>query len=134
MPSLFRATISLMQRQWEWHRANPGQLSRMAQEAVDRRMTIEALPESVVDQAIEDADQTFWDRYPLTGEYAICDEHIILNGATDVQMAADARTLEVPVEQLLPLLDELYDVEREAALRRKIYTQSINESSCRLER
>jgi hypothetical protein len=106
----------------------------MAQEAVDRRMTIEALPESVVDQAIEDADQTFWDRYPLTGEYAICDEHIILNGATDVQMAADARTLEVPVEQLLPLLDELYDVEREAALRRKIYTQSINESSCRLER
>ena len=120
MPSLFRATIGLMQRQWAWHRSNPGQLSRMAQEAVDRRMFIEALPESAADRAEEEAVQAFWDRQALQGQYAICNDRVIRHLATDEQMAADAAAFGVPVERLLSLLDELYDIERDAALRQMI--------------
>jgi hypothetical protein len=120
MPSLFRATIGLKQRQWTWHRANSGQLSRIAQEAVDRRMAIEALPESAVDRAAECAAQAFWDFYELGGQYAIENERIIRHEATDEQIAADARRLGVPADQLLDLLDELYDIEREAFLQREI--------------
>lgn len=116
MPSLFRATIGLMQRQWEWHKANPGKLSQMAQEAVDRRMAVEALPESAVDQASIEVVQAFWDRYDLEGQYAICNDRLIRHKATDEQIAQDARMMRVPVERLLPLLDELYGLELEFQL------------------
>jgi hypothetical protein len=120
MPSLFRATIGLMQRQWTWHRENPGRLSRVAQEAVDRHLAIEALLESVVDRASEEAAQAFWDRYHLEGNYAIENERVARHEATDEQMAADALALGAPADQLMDLLDTLYDIEREAALRRAI--------------
>ena len=119
MPSLLRATIALQQRQWEWHRRNPGQLSRMAQAAVDQRVAIEALPEAAIDRAAEEAAQAFWDRRPLEGRYAICNDRVIRHLATEEQMAADARALGVPAEQLLPLLDGLYDLELECSIRRQ---------------
>ena len=120
MPSLFRATIGLMQRQWEWHRKNPGRLSQIAQKAVDQVMAIEALPEAAIDRAEEEAAQSFWNRYFLEGSYAICNEHVTQHEATEEQMAADARAFGVTVADLILLLDNLYDIEREAALKRAI--------------
>lgn len=120
MPSLFRATIGLKQHQWEWHRTNPGQLSRLAQGAVDRHLSIEALPESAIDRASDDAVQSFWDRYDLMGKYAICNDHIIRHLATEDQMAGDACVLGVSINQLLDRLDDLYSIECEAALLREL--------------
>ena len=100
-----------------WH---TGRLTRVIREAIARELAIDALPKSAVDRAEEEAVQAFWDRQRLEGQYAICNDRVIRHLATDEQMAADAVAFGVPVERLLLLLDELYDIERNAALRRAI--------------
>lgn len=119
MPSLFRATVGLREEHWIWHRSNPGQLSRLAQQAIDQRIAIESLPESAVDRASDEAETAFFARYPIEGSYAICDDRIVRHHTTEEQMAADASALEVPVERFLDLLGALYDLDIEASLRRQ---------------
>lgn len=41
MPSLFRATIGLDQATWEWHKRNPGKLSRLARERIAQEIAAE---------------------------------------------------------------------------------------------
>lgn len=119
MPSPLRAHVSLELRHWTWHHQHPGQLSHLVKAAIDRRIAIEALPEAAVDQAEEAAAEAFWGSYALAGDYAICNDRVVRHEATDEQMAQDARTMGVAVERLLPLLDELYGLEREFQLLRR---------------
>lgn len=128
MPSLFRATVGLDQESWGWHHRNPGQLSRLAKERVALEIALDSLPDIFRDHAAKDAAQAFFDRYSLQGEYAICNDHIVRHAATDEQMAADAKALFIPVERLMPLLDELYALELEFQLRtRCIFAEMGNE-------
>jgi hypothetical protein len=41
MPSIYEAHVSLDQETWLWHRANPGQLSRLAKDAIRREIALE---------------------------------------------------------------------------------------------
>lgn len=124
MPSLFRANVGLTQRAYEFHKLHPGRLSRLCQAAVDLEIALESLPDDEMDQAAEEAAQAFWDRYALEGNYAICNDRVVRHEATDEQMAQDARAFGVDGKQLIKLLDDLYSLELETALRRRLIIRS----------
>lgn len=120
MPSLFRATAGLDQESWEWHKRNPGRLSRLAQKAVDLEIALEALPDSIRDDCLESAATTFFDDMGLRGDYAISGQELVRCEATDEDMAIDAEWLCIQPDKLLDVLQDLFDIELEAALRRKV--------------
>ncbi len=124
MPSLFRANVGLNQRAYEFHKLNPGRLSRICQAAVDIEIALESLPEGERDKAADEAAQAFWDRYLLEGNYAICNDRVIRHEAADEQMAQDANAFGVGAKQLIRLLDDLYSLELGAALRRRLIIRS----------
>lgn len=124
MPSLFRANVGLNRRAWEFHKLHPGRLSRLCQAAVDLEIALESLPENERDKATDEAAQAFWDRYLLEGNYAICNDRIARHEATKEQMAADAKAFGIDAKQLIALLDDLYSLELEAALRRGLIIRS----------
>lgn len=124
MPSLFRANVGLTQRAYEFHKLHPGRLSRLCQASVDLEIALESLPESEQDMAEEEAAQAFWDRHSPEGHYAILNDRVIRHEATEEQMAADAKAFGVEEKQLIKLLDDLYSLELEAALRRGLIIRS----------
>lgn len=124
MPSLFRANVGLTQRAYEFHKLHPGGLSRICQAAVDLEIALESLPERERDKAADEAAQAFWDRYSLEGAYAICNDRVIRHEATEEQMAADAKAFGIEEKQLIALLDDLFGLELEAALRRRLIIRS----------
>jgi len=120
MPSLFRATVGLDQPSWEWHKRNPGRLSRLAQKAVHFEIALDALPDSAKDDCLEAVAAAFFDDMALNGAYGIMNLDIVPHEATDEEMCLDAKALGVPVEKLLDVLQDLFDIELEATLRRKV--------------
>jgi hypothetical protein len=120
MPSIFRATIGLKQPQWAWHRANPGRLSQLAQKAVDQEIALDALPDGLRDDALEVATAAFFVAWQLQGDYAVIGHGLARHKATEEQMAQDASWLNVPPEKLLPTLQDLFDLELEMQMRKRI--------------
>jgi hypothetical protein len=120
MPSLYRANVGLDGNSWEWHKRNPGRLSRLAQKAVHFEIALDALPDSVKDDCFEAVAAAFFDGMALNGAYGITNLDIVRHEATDEEMSLDAKALGVPVEKLLDVLQDLFDIELEAALRRKV--------------
>ena len=125
MPSLFRATVGLHQLHWEYHKRNPGRLSRLCQKAVDREMLFESLPDSLKDQAYDEAAKEFFSRYRLEGDYAVENNGIIRHEATDEQMATDARRFGVPPRDLISILNNFFDIEIDIAMMRKSYLAHV---------
>lgn len=115
MPSLFRATVGLQKRQWEWHRGNPGQISYLIQNAIDQQIASEPLPDGKRDEALELAAEKLFE--DLAGEYAVSDGHIVRWKATAGQMKRDAAFLGIDVDQILACLDELWQIEWDHAIR-----------------
>lgn len=120
MPSLFRANVGLDHPSWEWHKRNPGRLSRIAQKAVHFEIALDALPDGVKDDCFEAVAAPFFDDMALNGNYSIMNLDLVRHEATNEEMSLDAKALGVPIEKLLDVLQELFDIELEAALRRKV--------------
>jgi hypothetical protein len=116
MPSLFRATISIYQPQWEYHKQNPGRLSKICQKAIDREMTFESMPDSLRDVAFDETGKNFFNRYDLQGDYAIENNSLIKHEATEEQISKDAQCFGIDSSKLIPFLDDLYNLEMEFAL------------------
>ena len=101
--------------------------------AVDLDAELEALPDSVRDDALEAAAVRFFDELILVGSYAISQDELIQHKATSGEMALDAEALGIPAGKLIPALQDLWDLEKEYALRkaavlRKYRRTSINSS------
>lgn len=56
--------------------------------------------------------------------YAICNDRVVRHEATEEQMATDAKSLGIDVAQLVKLLDDLYGLELEMALRSRLIISS----------
>jgi len=93
-------------------------LSGICQKAVDVEAALESLPDGVRDDALEDATQSFFDAWGLAGSYAISQDELAQHEATEKEMVLDADTLGIPPGRLIPCLQELFDLEREYALRK----------------
>lgn len=124
MPSLFRANVGLNQRAWEFHKLHPGRLSRLCQNAVDQEIALQALPDGLKDVAFDEAATEFFNRYDLQGDYAIESNSLIKHEATEEQIATDARYFDVKPQELMGLLEDLFDLEVEAAMRRRLLIQA----------
>jgi hypothetical protein len=92
-------------------------LSMLCQKAVDLDTELDALPDGVRDDALEAAAQSFFDEWGLAGSYAISQDELAQHEATEKEMVLDAATLGIPPGRLIPCLQELFDLEREYALR-----------------
>ena len=108
-------------------------LSRLCQQAVDRDAELEALPDDVRDDALEAAAVRFFDELILVGSYAISQNELIRHEATADEMNLDAEALGIPAGKLIPALQDLWDLEKEYALRKaavlgKYRRTSINSS------
>ena len=109
-------------------------LSRLCQQAVDRDAELEALPDDVRDDALEAAAAaSFFDEWAVAGSYAISQDELIQHEATADEMALDAEALGIPAGKLIPALQDLWDLEKEYALRKaavlgKYRRTSINSS------
>ena len=86
--------------------------------AVDLDAELEALPDSVRDDALEAAAVRFFDELILAGSYAISQDELIQHEATSEEMGLDAEALGIPVGKLIPALQELFDLEKEYSLRK----------------
>jgi hypothetical protein len=99
-------------------------LSLLCQRVVDLDAELEALPDGIRDDALEAAAATFFDEWGLewnlAGSYMICQNELVQRGATSEEMSLDAKALGVPVEKLLDVLQDLFDIELEAAMRLKV--------------
>jgi hypothetical protein len=93
-------------------------LSGICQAAVDVEAALESLPDGVRDDALEAAAQSFFDARGLAGSYAISQDELAQHEATEKEMVLDADTLGIPPGRLIPCLQELFDIEREYALRK----------------
>ena len=93
-------------------------LSGICQQAVDVVAALESLPDGVRDDALEAAAQSFFDAWGLAGSYAISQDELAQHEATQKEMVLDADTLGIPPGRLIPCLQELFDLEREYALRK----------------
>lgn len=99
-------------------------LSLLCQRVVDLDAELEALPDGIRDDALEAAAATFFDEWGLewnlAGSYMICQNELVQRGATSEEMRLDAEALGIPVEKLLDVLQDLFDIELEAAMRLKV--------------
>jgi hypothetical protein len=93
-------------------------LSRLCQKAVDLDAELESLPDGIRDDALEAAAVRFFDELILVGSYAISQNELIRHEATADEMALDAEALDIPTGKLIPALQELFDLEKEYALRK----------------
>ena len=108
-------------------------LSLLCQKAVDQDTELEALPDSVRDDALEAAAASFFDECAVAGSYAISQDELIQHKATSGEMALDAEALGIAPGKLIAALRDLWDLEKEYALRkaavlRKYRRTSINSS------
>jgi len=93
-------------------------LSLLCQQAVDLDAELEALPASVRDDALEAAAASFFDEWGLVGSYTISQNELAQHEATPDEMTLDADALGVPAARLIPLLQDLFDIERQYALQK----------------
>lgn len=93
-------------------------LSRLCQQAVDLDAELEALPDGVRDDALEAAAASFFDEWGLAGSYAISQDELVRHEATADEMALDAEALGILVGNLIPALQDLWDLEKEYAPRK----------------
>ena len=93
-------------------------LSLLCQKAVDLDAELESLPDGVRDDALEAAAVRFFDELILVGSYAISQNELIRHEATADEMRLDAEALGIPTGKLIPALQELFDLEKEYALRK----------------
>jgi hypothetical protein len=115
-----RKQVSFRPDQTEYIQAlrSEKRLSGICQKAVDVEKALESLPDSVRDDALEAAAQSFFDECPLSGSYAISQDELIRHEATADEMRMDAEWLGIPPGRLIPCLQDLFDLEREYALRK----------------
>jgi hypothetical protein len=97
-----------------------GQLSRTCQDAIAEEIALDSLPDGAKDNALDRAAEQFFPRYRLSGCYAIENVSLVRGQATEEQIAEDAAMLGIPVEYLLPALQDLFDLDYDAALKRAI--------------
>ena len=100
---------------------------------MDLDAELESLPDGVRDDALEAAAVRFFDELILVGSYAISQNELIRHEATADEMALDAEALGIPAGKLIPALQDLWDLEKEYALRKaavlgKYRRTSINSS------
>jgi hypothetical protein len=93
-------------------------LSLLCQQAVDLDAELEALPDSVRDDALEAAAASFFDEWAVAGSYAISQDELIQHKATSGEMALDAEALGIAPGKLIAALRDLWDLEKEYALRK----------------
>ena len=93
-------------------------LSLLCQKAVDLDAEPESLPDGVRDDALEAAAASFFGGWGMTGSYAICQDELIQHEATSEEMGLDAEALGIPAGKLIPALQDLWDLEKEYALRK----------------
>lgn len=97
---------------------NEKQLSGICQKAVDVEEALESLPDEARADALSAATQSFFDGWGLSGSYAICQDELAQHEATQGEMVLDAEALSIPPGRLIPCLQELFDLEKECALRK----------------
>ena len=95
-------------------------LSLLCQKAVDLEAELEALPDSVRDDALEAAAASFFDEWAVAGSYAISRDELIQHKATSGEMALDAEALGIAPGKLIAALRDLWDLEKEYALRKAV--------------
>ena len=93
-------------------------LSRLCQQAVDLEADMLDLPDGRRDDALEAAAASFFDEWGLTGSYAISQDELVRHEATADEMRLDAEALEILAGNLIPALQDLWDLEKEYALRK----------------
>ena len=93
-------------------------LSLLCQRAVDTEAELEALPDGVRDDALEAAAAAFFDEWGLSGSYAISQDELIRHEATADEMRMDAEALGILTGNIIPALQDLWDLEKEYALRK----------------
>lgn len=93
-------------------------LSLLCQQAVDLDAELEALPDGLRDDALEAAAVRFFDELILVGSYAISQNELIRHEATADEMALDAEALGIAPGKLIAALRDLWDLEKEYALRK----------------
>lgn len=93
-------------------------LSLLCQRVVDLDAELEALPDGIRDDALEAAAASFFDEWAVAGSYAISQDELIQHKATSGEMRPDAEALGIPTGKLIPALQELFDLEKEYALRK----------------
>jgi hypothetical protein len=94
-------------------------LSTVCQKAVDLDTELEDLPDGVRDDAMEAAAASLFDEWSLSGSYAISqDGGGVRHEATADEMALDAKALGILSGNLILALQELFDLEKEYALRK----------------
>jgi hypothetical protein len=108
-------------------------LSRLCQQAVDLEADMLDLPDGLRDDALEAAAASFFDEWGLSGSYGICQDELVRHEATADEMRIDAEALGILTGNLIPALQDLWDLEKEYALRkaavlRKYRRTSINSS------
>jgi hypothetical protein len=95
-------------------------LSRLCQQAVDLEADMLDLPDGLRDDALEAAAVRFFDELILVGSYAISQNELIRHEATADEMALDAEALGILTGNLIPALQDLWDLEKEYALRKAV--------------
>jgi len=93
-------------------------LSLLCQQAVDLDAELESLPDGVRDDALEAAAASFFDEWAVAGSYAISQDELIQHKATSGEMALDAEALGIAPGKLIAALRDLWDLEKEYALRK----------------
>ena len=93
-------------------------LSLLCQKAVDLDAELEALPDGVRDDALEAAAASFFDEWGMAGSYAISQDELVQHEATSEEMSLDAEALGILTGNLIPALQDLWDLEKEYALRK----------------
>ena len=93
-------------------------LSMLCQKAVDLDTELDALPDGIRDDALEAASASFFDEWCLSGSYAISQDELIRHEATADEMRVDAEVLGIPAGKLVSALQDLFDLEKEHALRK----------------
>ena len=93
-------------------------LSLLCQKAVDLDAELESLPDGVRDDALEAAAASFFDEWGLTGSYAISQDELVRHEATADEIRLDSDALGILVGNLMLALQDLWDLEKEYALRK----------------
>lgn len=93
-------------------------LSLLCQQAVDLDAELEALPDGVRDDALETAAASFFDECCRSGSYAISQNELIRHEATADEIRLDSDALGILVGNLMLALQDLWDLEKEYALRK----------------
>ena len=93
-------------------------LSRLCQQAVDLEADMLDLPDGLRDDALEAAAASFFDEWAVAGSYAISQDELIRHEATADEMRMDAEALGILTGNIIPALQDLWDLEKEYALRK----------------